>query len=262
MRGPTSRHGSSIPDIGPNRDHWSYFLRSRVTPSVLAELLNLQRDLATERASEVGLLDPCGSYSVGAYQRDHVVGIDGKVFSSPLRPSDQERRRPEDGALRPVRQTPHGSDTAKAASRDSSGGTKFAIASVRSPMANHRVVLGIEHFSSTSSGGRGTGLHLPGTGSFSPQPRNTCLHRRRSLARKAPRSGPERHGMRCHHPCPPPEPRNGRHPHRGRYSFAAQPLPWSARRQKREAACGGHQLWASAGTISNRSSWPTDPASS
>jgi hypothetical protein len=30
---------------------------------------------------------------------------------------------------------------------------------------------------------------------------------------------------------------------------AAQPLPWSRRRIAREAACGGHQLWAAAGTI-------------
>jgi hypothetical protein len=30
---------------------------------------------------------------------------------------------------------------------------------------------------------------------------------------------------------------------------AAQPLPWSRRRIIREANCGGHQLWAAAGTI-------------
>ena len=29
-------------------------------------------------------------------------------------------------------------------------GTKFAIASVRSPLANHRVILGIAHFNATS----------------------------------------------------------------------------------------------------------------
>ena len=31
--------------------------------------------------------------------------------------------------------------------------------------------------------------------------------------------------------------------------YAAQPLPWSRRRTKREANCGGHQLWAAAGTL-------------
>jgi len=30
---------------------------------------------------------------------------------------------------------------------------------------------------------------------------------------------------------------------------AAQPLPWSRRRLSREAVCGGHRLWAAAGTL-------------
>ena len=36
---------------------------------------------------------------------------------------------------------------------------------------------------------------------------------------------------------------------RNRAGHAAQPLPWSRRRIHREAACGGHQLWAAAGTL-------------
>jgi len=35
----------------------------------------------------------------------------------------------------------------------------------------------------------------------------------------------------------------------GGHGHAAQPLPWSRRRQQREAGCGGHQLWAAAGTL-------------
>jgi len=34
-----------------------------------------------------------------------------------------------------------------------------------------------------------------------------------------------------------------------RHSYAAQPLPWSRRRIQREAVCGGHRLWAAAGTL-------------
>ncbi len=33
------------------------------------------------------------------------------------------------------------------------------------------------------------------------------------------------------------------------HGHAAQPLPWSRRRIQREAQCGGHQLWAIAGTL-------------
>jgi len=34
-------------------------------------------------------------------------------------------------------------------------GTKYAIASVRSPQTNHRVILGISHFDATATGGEG-----------------------------------------------------------------------------------------------------------
>ncbi len=43
------------------------------------------------RAHEVGLLNPVDPYPAGGYTRDHVVGIDGKVFDSPLRTLDTER---------------------------------------------------------------------------------------------------------------------------------------------------------------------------
>lgn len=127
-------------------------------------------------------------------------------------------------------------------------GTKFAIASVRSPMANQRVILGVEHFTSKTTGGEGQvfadlandlasraegiqaftvdgawrGKHLKevqsatGCGVVTPPRRLTA----------------KRGGITI-----------------GRYSYAAQPLPWSSRRAKREEACGGHQIWACAGTL-------------
>ena len=63
----------------------------RVTPQVLHRLLDLHRNLAVARAHEVGLLNPVDPYPAGGYTRDHVVGIDGKVFDSPLRTLDTER---------------------------------------------------------------------------------------------------------------------------------------------------------------------------
>ena len=46
-----------IPATGPTRDHWVYFVRSRLTSGVLNEMLELQRDLAVQRAVEIGLLE-------------------------------------------------------------------------------------------------------------------------------------------------------------------------------------------------------------
>ena len=139
------------------------------TPRCSQRLVALHRDLAIERAHEVGLLDADTEYSAGNYRRDHVVGLDGKVFSSPLRTLDTERVDKATGELRPVRQ-----DTAR--QRYGEGGvdgivwgTKFAIASVRSPLANHRVILGISHFDADHGRWRRSGVHRP-----RPRPRRTA----------------------------------------------------------------------------------------
>ncbi len=97
---------NAIPARGPNRDHWGYFLKHRITPEVLKRLLDLQRDLAVARAKEIGLLNPDDPYSAGNYRREHVVGIDGKVFDSPLRTLDTHRVDRRTGEFRPVRQDP------------------------------------------------------------------------------------------------------------------------------------------------------------
>ncbi len=77
-----------------------------MTPCMLQDLLQLQRDLAVQRAHEVGLLNSHDPYSAGHYAREHVVGLDGKVFSSPLRTLDTHRVDKRTGELRPVRQDP------------------------------------------------------------------------------------------------------------------------------------------------------------
>ena len=237
-----------LPVVGPTRDHWGYFCKHRVTPKVLQELLHLHRDLAVARAREVGLLNPADSYPAGRYTRDHVVGIDGKVFDSPVRTLDTERVDKATGLIRPVRQDPGRERYSEAGTEGLVWGTKFAIASVRSPLANHRVILGITHFPADTPGGEGKvftdlavdlaarsqgihaftvdgawrGTHLnqvqtnTGCGAITPGRRRTARHGGIVI---------DGHG------------------------YAAQPLPWSRRRAPREAACGGHQLWAAAGTL-------------
>ncbi len=234
--------------VGPNRDHWSYFLKRRLPPELLQQLVLMQRDLAVRRAREVGLLNPDDSPAVGKYRRDHVVGLDGKVFSSPLRTLETERVNKLTGEMRPVRQ-----DTAR--QRYGEGGidnlvwgTKFAVASIRSRLANHRVILGIAHFDSDTEGGegrvftdlatdltrRGPGIHaFTADGAW----RGTHLNQIQTDTGCGV-IAPARHRTT----------RNGGIRMNGQ-GYAAQPLPWSRRRIKREEACGGHQLWAAAGTI-------------
>ncbi|MDQ3663627.1 MAG: hypothetical protein M3353_03075, partial [Actinomycetota bacterium] len=126
-----------------------------MTPRVLQRLLDLHRSLAVARAHEVGLLNPADPYPAGGYTRDHVVGIDGKVFDSPLRTLDTERVSKSTGLIRPVRQDPARQRYGEAGTDGLVWGTKFAIASVRSPLANHRVILGIDHFAADTRGGEG-----------------------------------------------------------------------------------------------------------
>jgi hypothetical protein len=237
-----------LPAVGPTRDHWTYFLKGRLRPDVLEELITLQRDLAVTRASEVGLLEASVPYPAGAYQREHVVGIDGKVFSSPLRTLETERADRRTGQLRPVRR-----DTAR--ERYGEGGvegivwgTKFAIASVRSPMANHRVILGIAHFSTQNGGGEGRVFTELATDLSRRSPGIHAYTADGAWRGKHLQAVQGDTGCGVITPARRLISRNGGISI-GRYSFAAQPLPWSRRRQAREAACGGHQLWAAAGTL-------------
>ena len=215
---------------------------------MLEALTAKQRELGVRRAQEVGLLDDDDVNSPGKYRRDHVVGLDGKVFSSPLRTLETERVDKATGELRPVRQ-----DTAR--QRYGEGGvealvwgTKFAIASVRSHLANHRVILGLAHFDSATTGGEGrvftdlaldlarraAGIHAyTADGAW----RGTHLNQiqtatGRGVIAPARRRTGSRGGILI----------DG-------VGHAAQPLPWSRRRIHREAACAGHQLWAAVGTL-------------
>jgi hypothetical protein len=239
---------AAAPGRAPNRDHWVYFEKQRLDPEVLEAALSLQRELGVERATELGLLEPTDRLRVGSYRRENVVGIDGKVFSSPVRTLETDRVNRRTGELRPVRDDPARERYGEGGVDNIVWGTKFAIASVRSPRANQRVILGIEHFNSRVAGGEGQvfadlandlasradgiqaftvdgawrGKHLKdvqsttGCGVVTP-PRHQAA---------------KRGGITV-----------------GRRSYAAQPLPWSPRRAKREEACGGHQIWASAGTL-------------
>jgi len=115
-------------------------------------------------------------------------------------------------------------------------------------LTNHRVILGIAHFDATTNGGEGrvftdlatdlaqrtTGIHaFTADGAW----RGTHLE----TIQRTTGCGviaPARHlTARCGGITI------------GRQSFAAKPLPWSARREQRESDCGGHQLWACAGTL-------------
>jgi hypothetical protein len=238
----------SLPVIGPTRDHWVYFVRARLHEEVLAQLLDLQRTLAVQRAVQIGLLGEPERQAVGGYKRENVVGIDGKVFSSPVRTLDRERPDRLTGELRPVREDPARERYGEGGVEGIVWGTKFAIASVRSPMANQRVILGVEHFTSNTRGGEGqvfaalahdladraTGIQAftvdgawRGKHLNDVQATTGC-----GVVTPARRQAAKRGGITV-----------------GRYSYAAQPLPWSTRRSKREESCGGHQLWASAGTL-------------
>lgn len=237
-----------IPETGPTRDHWIYFVKRRLGEEALRSALDLLQEVGLERAHEIGLLQRPERQTVGAYRRENVVGIDGKVFSSPVRTLETERLDRRTGELRPIREDPARERYGEGGVDGIVWGTKFAIASVRSPSANQRVVLGIEHFTSKTPGGEAQvfvklaqtlanqsggiqafavdgawrGTHLKavqsttGCGVVTPPRRLTA----------------KRGGITV-----------------GRYSYAAKPLPWSPRRARREATCGGHQLWAAAGTL-------------
>lgn len=239
---------AGVPRSGPNRDHWIYFVRRRLGDVALEEALEVQRNLAVDRAEEIGLLSQSDRTPVGGYKRANVVGIDGKVFSSPVRTLERERVDRKTGELRPIREDPARERYGEGGVDNIVWGTKFAIASVRSPQANQRVILGIEHFSSRSPGGEGQvfadlaqdlAARADGIQAFAVDGAWRGKHLTavqggtgRGVITPPRQQAAKRGGITI-----------------GRRSYAAQPLPWSPRRAKREESCGGHQIWACAGTL-------------
>ena len=170
------------------------------------------------------------------------------MFNSPLRTLETERVDRATGLIRPVRRDPARQRYGEAGTDGIVWGTKFAIASVRSPLANHRVILGIAHFAADARGGEGrvftdlavdlagrsTGIHaFTADGAW----RGTHLDQ----VQTATGCGVITPGRRL-------TSRHGGIVIDGQ-GYAAQPLPWSRRRAARETGCGGHQLWAAAGTL-------------
>ncbi len=241
---------TNLPSVGPNRDHWSYFVGHRISETLLEHLVTAQRDLAVRRglAEQIGLLNDTETASVGKYRRDHVVGLDGKVFSSPLRSLETERLIKATGELRPVRQDTARQRYGEGGVEGLAWGTKFAIASIRSSLANHRVILGVAHFDATTEGGEGrvfTRLALD------LAQRTGGIH---GFTADGAWRGTHLNEIQTVTGCGIIAPARRRTARKGGilidgHGYAAQPLPWSPRRVKREAQCGGHQLWAAAGTI-------------
>ena len=124
----------------------------------------------------------------------------------------------------------------------------FAIASVRSPLANHRVILGITHFAADTPGGEG---HVFTDLAIDVAARTRGIH---AFTADGAWRGTHLNQVQTTTGCGVITPARRLTARRGgitldTHSYAAQPLPWSRRRANREAACGGHQLWAAAGTL-------------
>ena len=240
----------AAPAFGPTRDQWSYFMRHRLTADVLPDFSIAIRNLAAQLACETGLLDP-EKRSISRPTRTNVVGVDGKVFSSPLRTDLTERTDKKTGEIRLVRQDPARHLYGEAGKEGMAWGTKFAIASVRSALSGHRVVLGVEHVPPRGGGGEAgrfvdlmveLGTRASGISAFVAD----GAFRGKHIARVQNATG-----------CPVVSPARRKSKERGgivigKYGHAAAQLPPSRTRTAWIEECGGHVLYAAGGTIYER----------
>ncbi len=232
-----------IPDRGPTRDQYGYLTRR--LDGHLEHLTATQLVLGISRAHEVGLANPDG-LSWSKPDRTRLVGIDGKVFSSPLRTTDTERVDRRTGEIRPIRQDPARGRHGEGGTEDVVWGSKYAIASIRSPMTGHRVVCGIQRITKDGRGEGGPFTDLaidiasesPGVvgfvtdGALRGTHISTVQAATGRLVISPPRRKDKKHGGII---------TNG-------YGHAAKPLPASRARTKAFADCG-HDLWAAGGGL-------------
>ena len=236
-----------VPDHGPSRDQWNYFMRVRLGPDALPELSCTMRDLAAHLARDVGLLDPDRA-SLARLSRTNVVGVDGKVFSSPQRHELTERVDTTTGEIRTVRRDPARQLHGEGGQDGMAWGSKYAIASVRSPMSGHRVILGIEHVPHRGAGGEGgvftsllrdVATRQPGIAGFVADGALRGTH----IAEIQRQTGSP--------VISPPRRRDKKHGGivLDGYGYAAAPLPPSRTRTTWLSTCGGHALYAAGGRL-------------
>jgi hypothetical protein len=238
--------GAAIPATGPTRDHWNYFLKRHLTPN-LGALVAGFIDLAAIRARDVGLLDPATRHYARP-DRTHTVGIDGTVMTSPLRTLESERVDTRTGEIRTIRQDPARCHYGEAGEEGMAWGTKFAIASTRSAMPGHRVVLGMSHIPHSGGGGEaGAFVRLllqiaeanPGVGTIVADGAFYGTH----IDQLQTRTGVP--------VVSPPTRRDKKHGGIiiGKYGHGAKHLPASKARDRAFADCPGHILVAAGGAV-------------
>ena len=130
----------------PMRRHHYLYARNRylTDATVLVQLATTHRDLATQQARTLGLLDPNGAGSWTHPDLTRMVHADGKVIA-PLfkaQPGDQRLDR-RTGELLPTRVEP---DAALHFEGDGNAawGTKFVLVAARTPDVHGRIILDVE----------------------------------------------------------------------------------------------------------------------
>ena len=247
--GPLLAADASDAVRGPQRHHWDYFLSRRVGPHV-AGMVEAFAEGAARRAREVGLADP-GTASFSRLDRPHCVSMDGKVFTSPIGTREAELVDKQTGEIRKIRRDPSvGQHHEGGDENNVVWGTKFALAATRSPFAGHRVILGVRQVADDGRGEAGAfvdlaldiAARLPGVvafitdGALRGNAINQIQQTTGTLHVAIPRRGAKtRGGVKI-----------------GDNHYASRGLPASRSRDKQFANCGGHDLWAAGGTISER----------
>jgi hypothetical protein len=132
--------------VRPMRRHHYLYARNRylTDPIVLAALTATHRELATEQARSLGLLDPNGAGSWTHPHLSRMVHADGKVITPLFKAKPDDRRVDRrTGEILPTRFEP---DAALHFEGDGNAawGTKFVLVAARTPDVHGRVILDVE----------------------------------------------------------------------------------------------------------------------
>jgi hypothetical protein len=241
---PNLPDGAALPARGPTRDQWQYFTRRLEDHQ--EQFQEMFEELACLRARQVGLADP-STARISRPDREHTLGIDGKVFSSPqgtLATDPVDRRT---GEIRAARTDPARGMHREGGCSDAVWGAKYAIESVRSSIQGLRITTGVQCIHADGRGEVGAFVDLVVRCARS-LPGLTAV-----VADGAMR-GASITAIQTATGIPVVSPPRRRSQKRGGIKigdtyYAARPLPPSKARTKAFACCGGHDLWAAGGGI-------------
>jgi hypothetical protein len=140
-------NAGALPQEAPTRSHYRYFAERRLSVAVLHRLQEALMYDGISTGRQIGVAVPTGHPDFTHPHRPNVLGQDGKVMTSPVKPRIGLPVDKTTGEILPYRFDPAACLHAEGGEDGMAHGSKFSFLTSRSAQANERICFYVHHLS-------------------------------------------------------------------------------------------------------------------